>query len=196
MIRSAVAARETPVAVGDHSDRNGDATHVLRELIEQGVSNALIGTIRDERVLEALADRGAHAGDSFSMEVGGFAGPSSGSPVSIEGTLVYFGELGRGNSVAAVEFGDHNVVVITPTLTQITDPYRLQFGPIRVEDFDVFVVKSRVHFRRGFDETGFAKTILIVEAPGPFVGTTALDALDYEFAPIERLYPFGEAEWR
>ena len=72
----------------------------------------------------------------------------------------------------------------------------MQIGPIRVEDFDVFVVKSRVHFRRGFDETGFAKTILIVEAPGPFIGTTALDALNYEFAPIEKLYPFGEPEWR
>jgi microcystin degradation protein MlrC len=116
--------------------------------------------------------------------------------VRIDGTLIYFDEWGREDYVAAVEFGDHNVVVITPTLSQITDPYRLQFGPIRVDDFDVFVVKSRVHFRRGFDETGFAKTILIVEAPGPYVGTTALDALGYEHAPIDRLYPFGDAEWR
>ena len=196
MIRRTVAAGETPIAVGDHSDRNGDATHVLRELIAQDVSNTLIGTIRDEHVLTALAEGGAQSGDGFSMDIGGFAGPSSGSPVHIEGTLIYFGERGRGSHVAAVEFGDHNVVVITPTLSQITDPYRMQVGPIRVEDFDVFVVKSRVHFRRGFDETGFAKTILIVEAPGPFVGTTALDALDYQFAPIDRLYPFGEAEWR
>ena len=25
---------------------------------------------------------------------------------------------------------------------------------------------SRVHFRRGFDETGYAKTIMVVDAPG------------------------------
>ncbi|MGD8727639.1 MAG: M81 family metallopeptidase [Gemmatimonadales bacterium] len=196
LVRQAVRAGQTPVALADHSDRNGDATHVLRTLISQGVSRVLVGTIRDEHVLAALAEGGAEVGDAFSMEIGGFAGPSSGTPVRIDGTLIYFDEWGREDYVAAVEFGDHNVVVITPTLSQITDPYRLQFGPIRVDDFDVFVVKSRVHFRRGFDETGFAKTILIVEAPGPYVGTTALDALGYEHAPIDRLYPFGDAEWR
>jgi microcystin degradation protein MlrC len=65
------------------------------------------------------------------------------------------------------------------------------FGPIRLEDFHVFVVKSRVHFRRGFHETGFAKTIVVVEAPGPFVGTTYLDALPYEHVDLSVLFPFG-----
>jgi len=196
MIRAAVAAAETPVAVGDHSDRNGDATHILAELIAQGVGNTLIATVRDERALAALASQGARAGDHFAMAIGGFADSSSGSPIHIEGTLIHIGDWGRDDHVAAVEFGNHNVVVISPTLVQVTDPYEMQLGPIRVEDFEVFVVKSRVHFRRGFDETGFAKTIVIVEAPGPFVGTTSLDALDYQFAPIEKLYPFGDAKWR
>jgi len=55
----------------------------------------------------------------------------------------------------------------------------------------VFVVKSRVHFRRGFDETGYAKTIIVVEAPEPFVGTTFLDALPYEHVDLEEHYPYG-----
>ncbi len=195
-IRAAIAAGDVPVAVGDHSDRNGDATHILAEVIAQGIGNTLIATIRDERALDALAAQGARAGDHFAMPIGGFADSSSGTPVRIDGTLIYFDKWGRRDTIAAVEFGDHNVVVVSPTLVQLTDPYDMQVGPIRVEDFSVFVVKSRVHFRRGFDETGFAKTILIVEAPGPFLGTTALDALDYQFAPIDRLYPFGEATWR
>ncbi|MDA7582538.1 hypothetical protein N8718_06430, partial [Luminiphilus sp.] len=58
------------------------------------------------------------------------------------------------------------------------------------DDYDVFVVKSRVHFRRGFDETGYAKTIMVVDAPGDWFGTTRLNALDYQYAPIDRLYPF------
>ena len=57
-------------------------------------------------------------------------------------------------------------------------------------EFDVIVVKSRVHFRRGFDETGYSKTIMVVDAPGDFIGTTRLDALDYKFGPIKNLYPF------
>jgi len=57
--------------------------------------------------------------------------------------------------------------------------------------FDVCVVKWRVRLRRGFDETGFSPTIVIVEAPGPFVGTTFLDALPYEHVDLSVLYPFG-----
>ncbi|MGB7453904.1 MAG: MlrC C-terminal domain-containing protein, partial [Lysobacterales bacterium] len=68
---------------------------------------------------------------------------------------------------------------------------RLEIAGINPEDYDVFVVKSRVHFRRGFDETGYAKTILVVDAPGPWFGTLRLDALDYQFAPIDKMYPFG-----
>jgi microcystin degradation protein MlrC len=192
----ALESGRSPVVIGDYSDRSGDATHVLSELVRQGVGGTLVGTIRDEHVLAALAERGAHAGDRFAMDVGGFAGPASGSPVRVEGTLRYFGEWGRFERVAAVAFGDGNVVVITPALVQITHPDQLAFGPVDPRSYDVFVVKSRVHFRRGFDETGFARTVIIADAPGPFLGTTALDALEYQHAPIDRLYPFGEASWR
>ncbi len=93
--------------------------------------------------------------------------------------------------VAAIEYGEGNMLVLAPTYTQITSPNYLRFGPVDPDAYDVFVLKSRAHFRRGFDETGYAKTIIIVDAPGPWIGTTRLDALDYQFAPIERLYPFG-----
>ena len=55
----------------------------------------------------------------------------------------------------------------------------------------MFVVKSRVHFRRGFDETGYAPTIVLVQAPEPFVGTTFLDALPYENVDLSEFYPYG-----
>jgi microcystin degradation protein MlrC len=193
LAREAIAAGRKPVAIGDYSDRPGDATHILRELINQGVEGFLYATLRDEAALEALKVANAKPGDRFSRAVGGFT-PSGGEPVTIEGTLVFFGEMGPYEHVAAVEFGEHNMLLITPTYTQITSPEQLRHGPIDPDSYDVIVVKSRVHFRRGFDETGYAKTILVVDAPGPYVGTTALDALDYEFAPIEQLYPFGEPE--
>ncbi len=195
LARRAIAAGETPVVLADHSDRPGDATHILRELIDQGVGKVLIGTIRDEGVIEELAASGASAGDRFSMDVGGFT-PSGGSPVRIDGALAYFGPALRYDNVAAVEFGDENMLVVTPALTQITVPEQLRFGPIEPDEYDVFVIKSRVHFRRGFDETGYAPSIFIIEAPGPFVGTLQLVALDYRNAPIDRLYPFGMPEGR
>jgi microcystin degradation protein MlrC len=189
-VRQAVAEGAVPVAVGDHSDRPGDATHILRAFQAAGIGRVLYGTITSPATLEALEAGGATAGDAFDMEIGGFT-PSGGTPVRIQGTLIYFDEGFSYDKVAVVAFGDGNVVIITPTYEQVTDPGRFRFAPIDLEEFDVFVVKSRVHFRRGFDETGFAKTIVVVEAPGPFVGTTYLDALPYEHVDLSVLYPYG-----
>jgi microcystin degradation protein MlrC len=195
IVGRAVADGATPVAVGDHSDRPGDATHILRAFLEAGLGRVLYGTITDPSVLEALESSGASAGDPFDMEIGGFTS-SGGMPFRIQGTLRYFDQGFQFDKVAMVEFGEGNAVIITPTYTQITDPNRFRFAGMELSDFDIYVVKSRVHFRRGFDETGFAKTIVVVEAPGPFVGTTYLDALPYEHVELSVLYPFGTPQDR
>lgn len=185
----AIGEGKTPVVLADYSDRNGDATFLLAQVIAQGLASTLIATVRDEHALEAIA--GAGIGDPFDREVGGFAGEASGSPVRVQGTVSY---LGRGvgyPSVAVVAFGDGNSLIITPALKQVIWTEELEFGPLDPDDFDVFVVKSRVHFRRGFDETGYAKTIYVVDAPGPFIGTIRLDALPYENVVLEEYYPYG-----
>lgn len=187
----AFAAGATPIVLADYSDRSGDATHTLRQVVEQSLSGVLIGTIRDENVLETLRARDVQVGDLFNMEVGGFAGPASGSPVEINGTVTYFGPAMGFDQVAVVDFGDRNSLIITPALKQVLWTEELEFGPLDPDDFDSFVVKSRVHFRRGFDETGYAKTIIIVDAPGPYVGTIHLDALQYENVTLSDYYPYG-----
>jgi microcystin degradation protein MlrC len=190
IVTEAVAAGDTPVAVGDYSDRPGDATHILRAFTAAGIGNVLYGTITDPAALEALEAAGAQPGDPFDREIGGFT-ESGGTPTRVVGTLVYFDEGFSYDKVAVVAFGQGNVVILTPTYEQVTDPGRFRFAPVDLEDVDVFVVKSRAHFRRGFDETGFAKTIVVVEAPGPFLGTRFLDALPYENVDLSTLYPFG-----
>jgi len=190
IVAEALAEGRTPIAVGDHSDRPGDATHILRAFEAAGIDGVLYGAISDPEALEALAEAGAEPGDAFDMEIGGFT-PSGGDPYRITGTLVYFDEWQGYDQVAAVEFGEGNLVILVPAYTQITDPDAFRFGPIEPDDYDVFVVKSRVHFRRGFDETGYAPTIVVVEAPGPYVGTTFLDELPYENVELSELYPFG-----
>lgn len=188
---AAFAAGATPIVFADYSDRSGDATHILREVVDQKLSGVLVATIRDERVLESLQQSDAKVGDLFNMEVGGFTGPASGTPVSISGTLSYIGPGMRFDQVAIVNFGDRNSLIITPALKQVLWTEELEFGPLDPDNFDSFVVKSRVHFRRGFDETGYAKTIILVDAPGPFVGTVHLDALQYENVTLENYYPYG-----
>ncbi len=189
--REAIAIGATPVVLADYSDRPGDATWILRELLDQQVGGVLYAALTDARALEEMRARNAGPGDAFDREVGGYSSEQAGKSVRITGTIRYVGSGGSYDQVAAIEYGDGNMLILSPAYEQITSPERLRFGPIDPDDYSVFVVKSRVHFRRGFDETGFAKTLIVVEAPGPFVGTTRLDALPYEHAPIDRLYPFG-----
>jgi microcystin degradation protein MlrC len=191
LVQRAVAEGLTPVAVGDHSDRPGDATHILRAFEAAGISRALYGAISSAGTLEELVASGAAAGDPFDHEIGGYT-PSGGEPYRIQGTLEYLGEWGGYDTAAVVSFGDGNVVFLTPAYSQILYPDRFALeGAVDPADFDVFVVKSRVHFRRGFDETGFAPTIIVVEAPEPFVGTTYLDALPYENVDLSEYFPYG-----
>jgi len=194
-VRTAIAQGRVPVAVGDHSDRPGDATHILRAFQAAGIGKTLYGAISSPAALDALQESGAQVGDPFDMEIGGYT-PSGGEPYRIQGEIVFLGPWAGYDFTAAVAFGDGNLVFLAPAYTQILYPENFRVDGVDPDDFEVFVVKSRVHFRRGFDETGFARTIIVVEAPGPFVGTTYLDALPYEHVDLSRLYPYGTPEGR
>ncbi|MEO1218553.1 MAG: M81 family metallopeptidase [Bacteroidota bacterium] len=188
----AIKKGATPVALGNYSDRPGDATWIIKELLEKKVNKFYYSALRDEKVLDSLNKSGAKVGDQFDMQVGGFTGPQAGSPVKLSGKIKYLGPAGGYDKVATIELAGNNLVTIVPAYTQIIYPSQLAFGGINPDDYEVFVVNSRVHFRRGFDETGYAKTIMLVDAPGPWFGTTRLSALDYENIDIQSLYPYSE----
>ena len=187
---SAIEKGAVPVVLGDYSDRPGDATWIIKELIAKDVGKVIYAALRDERALAALKAADAQPGDDFDMKVGGFTGDQAGTPVRISGKVKYFGEGWGYDEIAIIEYGKSNLLYIVPTYVQIRTLDPLDIAGIDPDDYDVFVVKSRVHFRRGFDETGYAKTIIVVDAPGAWFGTTRLDALEYEHAPIDTLYPF------
>ena len=190
---TSLAPDEKPVVLADYSDRSGDATHILREIVEDEVGNVLVATIRDEKVIATLAANEAKAGYPFDMEVGGFAGPASGTPVRVEGTLRYFGEGLGFDRLAVIDFGKGSTLIVTPALRQVVWHGEFDFGELVPDEYTAFVLKSRVHFRRGFDQTGYARTILLVDAPGPFLGTIHLDALEYENVDLADYYPYSEA---
>ena len=175
--RSRSGRCDTPVVLADHSDRSGSATWLLREIIAQDLSRTLIATIADLDATQMLRQRGAKPGDAFDMEIGGRVDASAGDPVRIKGTVLNALE-GYGQFWVTVSFGRGNVLMLSSYLVQLVEPWSLRDIGLDPHAFDVFEIKSRVHFRRGFDDSGFAKTILLVEPTQPFLGTRRLDALD------------------
>jgi microcystin degradation protein MlrC len=190
LAKQAVAAGETPVVLADHSDRSGYATWLLREIVAQDLSNTLIATVADADAIATLIAQGAKPGDAFDMAIGGRVDASAGEPVRITGTVRRVGPgLRPGQTWVSVGFGRDNLLVISPYLAEVTDPAWLHLAP---DDFKVIAIKSRVHFRRGFHDTGFARTILLVEPTEPFLGTVRLDALPYQNVDLTQYYPYGD----
>jgi len=174
LAKQALAGGDWPVVLADHSDRSGSATWILQQVIAQDLSDVMIATIADRKAVQAVKTKGLKAGDPFDMEVGGLADESAGAPVRVTGTISLVVHA-FGRDWVSVAFGKNNLVVLSEYLTQVMYPADIAgFG---VDKFKVFAIKSRVHFRRGFDDSGFAKTILLVEPEQPFLGTVRLDAL-------------------
>ena len=44
-------------------------------------------------------------------------------------------------------------------------------------------------------DSGFAKTILLVEPVEPFLGTVRLDGLPYQNVDLKNFYPYGEPKF-
>jgi microcystin degradation protein MlrC len=191
LAKQAVERGDVPVVLADHSDRSGSATWLLKEIVDQDLSDVLVATIADAKASDALKAKGVEAGDPFDMEVGGLADESAGAPVRIQGTVLNAVE-GYGQLWVVVKFGRGNVLVISRYLVQVMEPLPLNALGFDVTAFKVIAIKSRVHFRRGFDDSGFAKTILLVEPVEPFLGTVRLDGLPYQNVDLKKFYPYGE----
>jgi microcystin degradation protein MlrC len=177
-----------PVVLADYSDRSGAATFLLREIVARKLKRTLIATICDADAVARVLGGAAKVGEAFDMEIGGRMDVSAGDPVRIHGRI---NAIDTARSWVHVGFGDESVLIVSPFLVQITEPSQLEAAGLVIADFDVFVIKSRAHFRRGFDDSGFAKTILLVEPPEPFMGTVRLDALHYDHVDLTRFYPYG-----
>ena len=200
-IRAAEAGR-TPVVIADHSDRTGNSTHILRELMAQGARNFAVATIADERAIQEIEGK-AKVGDTVTVDVGGYATELSGRPVRVTGRVEYLGDceyihngpMSRGararmGTVAVVGFGENNHVVISPTLHQVLDDAIFPAVGLNLEGLDIVAVKSRVHFRAFYDEV--AGAIIEVDAPG--LGPADLTQHRYTNLP-EDIYPIGW-KWR
>jgi microcystin degradation protein MlrC len=192
--KAAVQGGHTPVVLADYSDRSGSATWLLREIIAQDLSRTLVATIADLEATQTLRQQGAKSGDAFDMAIGGRVDASAGEPVRMKGIILNAVE-GYGQFWVTVSFGRDNVLMLSSYLVQLVEPWSLRDIGLDPHAFDVFAIKSRVHFRRGFDDSGFAKTILLVEPTQPFLGTRRLDALNYQNIDLKQFYPYGNPDY-
>lgn len=192
-----------PLILADHSDRSGSATWLLAEVLKQELSHTLIATIADRTLAGRLEQIGAKLNDPFDMEVGGKIAESDGPPVRVVGQLLNIvrtpppPEYAGNSPWIVVGFGTGNILIVTPFLAQIMDPNIItNYLGISLARIRVIALKSRVHFRRGFIDSGFTDNVRIVEPEQPFLGTTRLEALRYENLRIEEFYPYGRNEFR
>ena len=124
-------------------------------------------------------------GDRIEIDLGGYSDEFAGNPVPINGTIELLGTY-RNETAAVLNFGANNRVILTQHLTQVTTPSIFKPLNIPLEELDIIVLKSRVHFRRGFHETELAGAIFEVDAPG--LGPADLTVLPYKNIPKD-IYP-------
>lgn len=195
----AVQAGNAPAVLADHSDRSGSATWILAEVMQRRCARTLICSVADEQAIDTLAGQGVEPGDDFDMAVGGRVDPSAGDPVRVQGRVVYTGYRGTGPdrrlAHVNIAFGEGNMLILSRYLVQAKELSDLTKRGVTLEDFDIIAIKSRVHFRRGFDDSGFAKAIFIVEPDEPFLGTIRLEGLTYENLSLQDFYPYGSPAW-
>ncbi len=189
------AAGPFPAVLADHSDRSGAATWLLREVIAQDLPDTVVATVADAEVVAAFRD--AAPGTPFDRAVGGRLDVSAGDPVRVTGTVLGgdWSAQDTGRHWLTVSFGRGCTLVLTPYLTQILYPETIRQWRLDPAAYKTFAIKSRVHFRRGFDDSGFAPTILLVEPDEPFLGTVRLEALPYRHLEIRDFYPYGDVSF-
>jgi microcystin degradation protein MlrC len=206
--RDAGAGKRPPVLLADVADNpggggRGSTTYILAALHRAGVAGALLGVFTDPP-LAAEAQR-LGEGRSFRAkfnrsEPNAFSEPfeaearvlrlSDGHFVGRRGLLKgVAGELGPS---ALIEVGGIKVAVISAR-QQCMDPMQLEIFGIDLARVPVLVLKSRGHFRSGFDEFFPAERIIEVDCPG----LTSPALQNFRWSKLPRpVYPLDEgATW-
>ena len=184
-IRQAIAIageRGGPVVVNDTADNPGggtpgDATHVLRALVDSGVERACFGFIYDPEVAQQAHD--AAPGSTIEVRLGGKHDELHGAPLEVsayvktlsDGRFVHTSPMLAGvranyGPMARLQIGTNRGVdvLVGSARSQVFDAEVFALHGIDVTACDLVVLKSSQHFRAGF--TDLATDILTADSPG------------------------------
>jgi len=174
-LERALAATRGPVVLADTSDNPGggapgDATFLLRRLLERGVTGAAVGPLWDPVAVGFCHLAGQ--GGRVRLRLGGKVGPISGAPLDVEAKVLHVakgatqrfsGGVTQLGDVAAIRIEGTDVLV-NATRTQAFDPALFTDHGIALDDKQIVVVKSAQHFHAGF--APIAKEVLWLDGPG------------------------------
>lgn len=169
-----------PVVLADASDNPGagglgDTTHILRRILERGITGAAIATIRDAASAAACAKAGV--GATLELELGGWSDPTySGGPLHVtayvkmltDGAYIYKGKMAHGTLArhgltAVVEIAG-NTVLVTTLPKQPLDLEVFRAHGITPEECPILVTKSTAHYRADYGK--IAREMHTLSLPG------------------------------
>ncbi|MCG7363085.1 M81 family metallopeptidase [Roseomonas sp. ACRSG] len=199
---------EVPLCFADVADNpggggRGNTMYILEAFHKAGVQDAIFGIIHDPALAaEAHAlGGGAKFTARFNRDMpGGFSKPftaearvealSDGKVTGRRGIFANTAiDLGP---TAALRIGGI-VVVVVSRRTQCADPAFLEHLGLDIGAARVVVVKSRGHFRGGFDEFFSAQRIVEVDVPG--LTSPVLDRFEWKKLPRPVLPLDPETRW-
>ncbi len=165
-----------PVVVADVADNAGggapsDNTHILRRMVDRGVTNAAIGCFWDPIAVQFCTEAGV--GATFDLRIGGKCGTASGDPVDLKVTVMALspnhsqgglsGSCAGLGASAWVRAGGIDII-LNSTRSQVFNPDAFTGLGCTLADKKIVVVKSTQHFYAGF--APIAREVRYVAAPG------------------------------
>jgi microcystin degradation protein MlrC len=203
-LRKALACSATPVVVADQSDNvgagaPGDATFVLRWLLDHQVEDVAMGIFYDPEVVKIA--KKATRGSTLPVRLGGKMGPLSGDPVDIDVTVLstldnYVHALPQqsgepwsfpAGDVVALRCGSIDIVV-SSRRCQCYSPSIFDDLGVESKSKRLLIPKSTNHFHFAFGH--IASQIIYMAG----AGAVAPDArrIPYRRLDTARLYPWKE----
>ncbi|MBT6086398.1 MAG: M81 family metallopeptidase [Rhodospirillaceae bacterium] len=205
-IAHAKTLTEKPVVLADHGDNTGaggnvDVMAALEEVMRQGLTNVVAGTFWDPITVAQMIDAGI--GAEVTLQLGGRTDMPAlnlkGKPLEVsgrvsaitDGVFTITGPMNTGSRAdlgrtAVLDTGDIEIFVSEKRFEPI-DAGMFAHAGIDPTQKDFVLVKSRQHFRAGFED--WAAHIVMVAGPG-------VCSSDYSLFPFKNLarpiYPLDE----
>lgn len=180
-------SKKGPLIIADFSDNPGlggmgDATFILKAILETNITNIVFATIYDPTVVEQAFNAGIN--QIISVSLGGNFGPLSGTALKTEALVKFLNleliqtfsdlSLPLGKAAALEIMG--NIVIVNSIRSQIYSPDTITNMGITLYDKRAIIVKSSEHFRTAF--SSIASDIFQVSSPG--VGNMNISKIPYK----------------
>ena len=180
------------------SGSSSDGTNLLRELLERKVKKAAVATICDPETVKICHQAGV--GSWVDIELGGKKAPEQlGQPIRCRAYVKLLSDgvfYNRGPMHGGVRFDlkksavlliDGISVIVGSVPIQAYDIEIFQSHGLMLDDFDILVVKSAVHYRAAFRPK--SRKMFPINCPG----TVEVDLLKLNYRNIRRpIYPLDE----